>query len=77
MYLLIPQVSRRTDPDLALLERLAHQRGRQVPAVFRLWRTTWRSARVRRILHVSTYEPERECRFCRLWSLWFLGIHGD
>ena len=35
------------------------------------------SARVRRILHVSTYEPERECRFCRLWSLWFLGIHGD
>ena len=51
MYRLIPQISRGTNPDLALLERLAHQRGRQVPAVFRFWRTTWKVKNIVVILH--------------------------
>lgn len=51
VYLLIPQISRGTDPDLALLERLAHQRGRQVPAVFRLRRTAGKVKNTVIILH--------------------------
>ena len=55
MYLLIPQISRGTNPDLALLERLAHQRGRQVPAVFRLWRTN----KVKNIVVILHQDPAR------------------
>jgi hypothetical protein len=74
VYLLIPQVRRRPEPDLVLLERFPHQRGYQVPAVFGLRRPARRSAQVRRILHLSACEPARECRFSHRWSLGFQGI---
>lgn len=56
MYLLIPQISRGTHPDLALLERLAHQRGRQVPAIFRV-RTTAR--KVKNTVIILHQDPAR------------------